>query len=431
MTSRILARRLLAASAFTATAALVLAGCAGGTGGSTGEPTEDKATEYSILVATENTQFEPLFAQLAANECEAENEALPYRIDKTPSADLQAKVQLLAGQDQLPVQYSGSQQSITPGGDLDKAGQVLNIQDTLDELGVGDNITDAAKSVIDQLYNGGSSTMPMQFNIEGLFYNKKIFADNDIEIPTTLDELTAAAEKLKAAGVTPFVASGKTGWTISRWVGALLFSTLGPDALEKVRDGEAKLTDPEYVAAAQMLQDLGPYFIDGISNLDYDTMNSQILNGQAAMMYMGTWFLAAVNDPAQNKIGDDIGFFGFPGIDGYPANVGGANAINAKLYGPKVGAWLKCLSENVGTVSLRDFGSFSGFRVNTPVDDLSPITADIQDKINNAPGSVLWFEALMGSKATADSSANAAPLLTGAMSAQDFMAQIQADLDSQ
>ena len=43
--------------------------------------------------------------------------------------------------------------------------------------------------------------------------------------------------------------------------------------------------------------------------------------------------------------------------------------------------------------------------------------------------SVLWFEALFNTKATNDSQTDAAPLVTGAMSAQQFMQTIQNDLD--
>ena len=52
---------------------------------------------------------------------------------------------------------------------------------------------------------------------------------------------------LKAAGVQPFSAAGKDGWPVTRLVGNYIFRDLGPDALQKVADGEAKLTDPEYV----------------------------------------------------------------------------------------------------------------------------------------------------------------------------------------
>jgi raffinose/stachyose/melibiose transport system substrate-binding protein len=409
-----------------AVSALLLAACGGGSdaGGSS-----QGADKFSVLLTNENSS-PPVFDALKANECKDANAALPYELSQTPSADMQSKVQLLAGQGALPVLYPPSQSLVLPGGDLEKTGVVLNLEKTLNDLGVGDQVTPIAKSVVHQLYQDTFPTLPMQFNIEGIFYNKKIFADNGIEVPTTLDALIAAAQKLKAAGVTPFVASGKTGWTISRWVGALIYSMIGPDALQKVADGKAKLTDPEYVAAAQKLQDMGPLFIGGITNLDYDTMNAQMLTGKAAMMYMGTWFLAQVNDPSMNKVGDDIGFMAFPGIDGFPANVGSPNVINAKLYNDKVGAWLKCIAKGVGYESLKNGGTFSGFKVNGTVDDLPALTQDVQNKIDSATKSVLWFEALMPQKATQDSSANAAPLLTGAMSAKDFMALLQSDLDS-
>lgn len=426
MTNRTNVRRSGVVVAFAAVTSLALAACAGG--GDSGDSTG--ATEFSVLVSTENTQTGQIFDILKEDQCAAAEEALPYTLSQTPSADLQSRVQLLAGQDALPVFYAGTQSLVKPGGDLEAAGYVLDLREALTDLGVYDRVTPAAESVIEQLYDGTIPTLPLQFNIEGIFYNKKIFADNNIEIPTTLDELQAAAEKLKAAGVTPFVAAGKTGWTISRWVGATIFSMVGPDALQKVADGEAKLTDPEYVAAAQWVQDMGPYFIDGITNLDYDTMNAQMLNGNAAMMYMGSWFLAAVNNPELNKVGDDIGFFGFPGIEGYPANVGSPNVINKSLYNDGVGSWLKCIAENWGNQALSVQGSFSGFQVTEDVPDLPPLTAELQQRIADAPGSVLWMEALFTPKANADSSGNAAPLLTGAMSAEDFMALLQSDLDA-
>jgi raffinose/stachyose/melibiose transport system substrate-binding protein len=76
---------------------------------------------------------------------------------------------------------------------------------------------------------------------------------------------------------------------------------------------------------------------------------------------------------------------------------------------------------------LKDQGTFSGFRSNTPVSGLTPITKAIQTTINQAKGSVLWFEALFGLKSNADASANAAALVTGAMSAQQYMSVLQAD----
>ncbi len=437
-------------AALTAACAVpvVLAACSGSAGTGTtaggastggGVNATDTAKEFSVLLTTENSQTPAIFKALAAGACKAQNDALPLKIDQTPSANMQQKIQLLAGQDALPVMFAAGTSLIAPGGDLDKAGQSLNIKQALTDVGAYDQVTASAASTVDKLYSGGFPTLPLQSNIEGIFYNKKILADNGITPPATMTELTAAAAKLKAAGVTPITASGKTGWTISRWVGALLFRSLGPDAMADIKSGKAKLTDPAYVAAAQQLQDLGKagYFSDGVTNIDYDTEFSQMLNGKAAMMYMGSWFLAQVNDPKLNKVGDQIGFMPFPAVDGgkgstkdVPANVGSPNAMSKKLFGPKVGAWLKCIVTNYGTASLKDQGSFSGLKVNTPVEALPPLTKQIQDTISSTTSSVLWFEALFNQKANTDASNNAAPLLTGNMSAQDYMAKLQADLDA-
>ncbi len=59
--------------------------------------------------------------------------------------------------------------------------------------------------------------------------------------------------------------------------------------------------------------------------------------------------------------------------------------------------------------------------------NLPPLTASIQKTINTASQSVLWFEAYFNQKANADASNNAAPLVTGQMSAQQYMSTLQRD----
>src|SRR5262249_41617705 len=117
-------------------------------------------------------------------------------------------------------------------------------------------------------------------------------------------------------------------------------------------------------------------------------------------------------------------------IDQYPANAGSPNVINPKAYGTTGKAWLKCIAENYGSASLKDQGTFSGFKVNTPVSNLPPLTNDVQQIINKTSQSVLWFEAYFDQKANADASNNAAPLVTGQMSPQQYMSTLQSDLDA-
>jgi raffinose/stachyose/melibiose transport system substrate-binding protein len=176
------------------------------------------------------------------------------------------------------------------------------------------------------------------------------------------------------------------------------------------------------------------YFSPGITGLDYNSATAQFLTGKSAMIYMGTWLLASINDPKQNTQGNNIGFMPFPAVSGgkgaidqYPANAGSPNVINPKLYGPKAAAWMKCIAANYGSASLKVQGTYSGFALNQKVASVPPLTAAIGKTIGATKQSVLWFEAYFGQKANADSSANAAALLTGQMTPQQFMSVLQAD----
>lgn len=53
------------------------------------------------------------------------------------------------------------------------------------------------------IYSEGTYAMPIDNGYIGMFYNKDVLAANDVALPTTLEELRAACEALKAKGVTP------------------------------------------------------------------------------------------------------------------------------------------------------------------------------------------------------------------------------------
>lgn len=416
--------------AIGASAVLALTACGGGGGGG-GAAT----TEFGFLVNQENTTIPSLLTSLSEDQCADQNEALPLTVETVPQTQLDQKLQLLAGQNALPAQFAaGNAPALTK--ELAEGGQVLDLETALTDLGVIDQIEPAAISTIEQLY-GGFNVLPYQYNIEGIWYNTEILADNGIDVPGDWDDLVAAAEQLDAAGIQPFSASGEQGWPLTRLISGYLFRDLGPDALQKVADGEASLTDPEYVAAAQAVADLGTagYFGAGVGSIDYDTAFNAFLTGNAAFFYMGSWALANFADEAANQIGsENIGFLPFPAVSGgagdasqTPANVGLPMALSEKAYSDGVGEWLTCISENYSAVSLAEADTISGFVVNEEV-EVDELTALVQDQIASTEESVLWFEALFNAKATETSQKNAAQLVTGAISAEDFMALVQADL---
>ena len=409
---------------------LALAGCASDGG------TPADGGKFTYLSLTENTTIADTLTALSTGACKAENEAMPLEITNQSQATYDQQLQLLAGQGALPNIFPiGNAPSL--GQDLNKGGQLLNIGDALTELDEPDAILPSAAGAIESLY-GDSVAIPTELNVEGIWYNKQILADNNITAPTTWDELVASADTLRAAGIQPFSASGGEGWPLTRLVGNYLFRTVGPDALDKVADGSAKLTDPEYVEAAAAVADLGVAgdFGQGVGSIDYDTAVNTFTSGGAAYFYMGSWVLGAFNDDATNQIGaDNIGFIPFPEVEGgsgsssdLASNVGLPLAMSKAGYNDGAKAWLKCIAENFGTESLANQGVLTGLQVTGDV-DVPALTAQVQEQIAAAESGVLWFEAKFPAEATTTSQTNAAQLVTGAITPEEFMTLVQADLD--
>lgn len=431
-TARSRARRLVPLVALAGIGTLAFSACSGGGGAG---PTENSA-KFSYLGQTENTTIIGTLKTLSTGQCADEEKAAPLTADSIAGTQWDQKLQLLAGQDALP---NMSMAAGTPDlmKQFIKSGQVVDFSAELDKLGVTDKILPAAESTIKALYGSDSMyALPTEFNIEGFWYNKKLLADNGItDTPQTWDDLVADAAKLQGAGVQPFAADGKDGWPITRLVGDYVLRDLGPDALKDVADGKAKLTDPEYVKAADAVAELGKkgYFGKAVGSVDYNAAMNVFLTGKAAFFYMGSWALANFNDETQNKIGvDNIGFAPFPAvaggkgsIDQVPANVGIPVMFAKKDFGDKQAAWLKCIVTNYGDTVLKDSGVVSGFTLSQEPTDLPAPTKLVQDSVANASSSILWFEALFTSKGTSVSQTNGGGLANGSLSGADFMKLVQ------
>ncbi|MEV6250958.1 extracellular solute-binding protein [Streptomyces sp. NPDC051742] len=424
--------RLTLLSAGVTSLAVFATACGGNGGGTSAAP-----KDFTYLSVTENTTTRTALTTLSKGSCKTENVALPLKVETVPQASLDQKLQLLAGQNALPTQFAaGNAPSLTK--QLAKSGKVADLELELQRLGVLDQLEPAAVSTIKALYGGKLEALPYEYNIEGIFYNKKIFEENGIAVPGTWAELLAASGKLDAKGVQPFSASGQQGWPLTRLISGYLYRSLGPDALDKIDSGTAKLTDPPYVKAAEEIAALGKkgYFGKGVGSIDYDTAMNQFLTGKSAMFYMGSWALANISDPKQNKVGaENVGFMPFPAVTGgagsadqYPSNVGLAITLGSKNFDKKTGAWVSCVARNYGTTALKDHGSISGFKVNTPVKDANEVTSTVRKTISSSQQNVLWFEALFSTKATTVSQTNAAGLVTGSVSPQQFMETVQGAL---
>jgi raffinose/stachyose/melibiose transport system substrate-binding protein len=151
---------------------------------------------------------------------------------------------------------------------------------------------------------------PLAAYTVGIAIQNPVFAKHNLTVPTTWDELKTTAKALKDAGETPIVLGGKDQvHTFFMYIG-LASSVLGLDGVQKLRTGERKLTDPDVVAAAQLLWDLKPYFNAGFEATDYATAKAIFANEKGAMMVAGT---ADYTGYAQVNPKADLSFAAWPG----------------------------------------------------------------------------------------------------------------------
>jgi raffinose/stachyose/melibiose transport system substrate-binding protein len=409
--------------------AAFLAGCAPA---ATSTATGSAIIEF--LSVQQANQGWPLVLSAIMSEFVKTHPGSTFKVDfvATP-ADLAQKTQLLGSQRALPILYN------TPSNDLlsqlDQSGQVLDLEQTLQQLGALQYLSPAAVAINKKIQLGKLVSLPFELNIEGIWYNKQTFSQNGIQPPQTWDELEQIAASLQQKGIQPFSASGIQGWPITRLIGNYLFRTIGPTALDDVKSGKAKLTDPTYVAAAQVVADLGKkgYFGKGVATLDYTPAEDVFLQGKAAMFYMGSWALRDFNDPTMNKIGsDNVGFFPFPNVTGgagnsnqIAMNTGQTTSVSKAKYNDAIGQWLALVAKSYGDIALQKEGAVTGFVVQNPPANVPALTTAVLNQITQVSQPVLWFEALFSQKATTISQQNAVPLVTGSMSASDFMASVQ------
>lgn len=91
---------LLATVAAATTSSLLLSACGGGSG-SGGD-----AKAFSLTINDDNHIVQQELTTLSKGSCAAQNKALPLKIQTLPIGNVDQKVQLLAYQNALPVQFA-------------------------------------------------------------------------------------------------------------------------------------------------------------------------------------------------------------------------------------------------------------------------------------------------------------------------------------
>lgn len=154
----------------------------------------------------------------------------------------------------------------------------------------------------------------------GVYYNKEIFEEHDLEVPQSIPEFEQVMDELREAGVEPISIAGLKDYRIFHVYTLVQASVMshyvGPSAAQDYLDSIVLEWDEEMTwvnaaneEAARMMQEWAEkgYFIEGYSGLG-GTDDLEIFKaGEAAMFIQGSWYSA---DIANSDV--EAGFFPFP-----------------------------------------------------------------------------------------------------------------------
>ena len=299
-------RSLVAIGAGGIALSLALAGCSAGDSGS-----EDGKTNLTFLV--DNGEATVATAEALAEAFTAENPDISIEVETRPQGadgDNVVKTRLATGEMDDIFQYnSGSLM------------QALSPDETLVNLGDEDYVDKFDETFVESVStDNGMYGVPMGQSMAGaVLYNKDIYAELGLEIPTTWDEFIANSEAIKAAGTAaPIVQTYGDTWTSQLFVLGDFNNVLAenPDWAEEYTNNEAKYVDEPALAGFEHLQEA---FEKGLFNEDFASATypdgvSMVATGAGAQYPMLT-FAAGQLMTTNPEAADVVGTFPLPGPD--------------------------------------------------------------------------------------------------------------------
>ena len=165
--------------------------------------------------------------------------------------------------------------------------------------------------------DGKQYSLPIRTCVNFMIYNKDVFAQYGLSVPTTWAEFMNVCQTLKDNGVTPIAMGDGEQWAAAHYVSALNVQLVPFDTLESdyyLTSG--KFEDPGYVEALQLVKDMNDkgYFMDGMPSTAQTLAREMFVAGQSAMIYDQC---ASFKNQYFDKMGGDSwDIFPLPVVDG-------------------------------------------------------------------------------------------------------------------
>ncbi|TDE13032.1 ABC transporter substrate-binding protein [Jiangella asiatica] len=248
--------------------------------------TEDGSDDGGTVTAYVNTEQNAGLAPLVEAYQEETGTTVDISSANTDELNQQLRVQLTSGTAADLIRVSPGNSSPVAAGVLGREGELADLTDAAWTADLSDDTRALAE------VDGQVLAFPVSRNAIVMAYNKQVFADAGLEVPTTWSELVAACQALADAGVTPIAAPFQGGIYFQFWVYALAATLVypeNPDIDEQLAAGETTLATNaawgEVFARIAELRDAG-FLSEGMLGLPPDQGLQSVATGESAMVLL-------------------------------------------------------------------------------------------------------------------------------------------------
>jgi len=174
------------------------------------------------------------------------------------------------------------------------------------------NFTDANKAPW-MSSDGKMFAVPFAAVSHAVYYNRDLFKQAGVEVPTTWEDFLSACQKLQNAGITPLANGLADEWDILEtfFLGALPNYVGGTNERMMYEKGEKHFTDDAFVKAFTAMKDVAKYCPKGFESVTYNDSQVLFATGKTAMFIDGSWTVGTYGDATF-----DWGIFAIPAPEG-------------------------------------------------------------------------------------------------------------------
>ncbi|MEO8470265.1 MAG: extracellular solute-binding protein [Chloroflexota bacterium] len=324
-------RRLRALVGVIVTTAIVVAACGSGAAsapatsapGPTAAPgSSDAATPLegtiSFLHKYSDPRYSPYFDSVVAAYMAA-NPKVTIEIQAESDQGVKDKLRVLAASNSLPDVY------FSWAGDFTKKFVRGNLAKDITADVSGDWKSSFTPAALDAYtYEGKLYGVPITLDAKYMAYNKKMFADAGVAVPSTLEELITACDTFKAKGTAdPITFGNVNGWPAIHYMTQLNAYFVPAATLATDYDpATGAFTDPGYEKAIQAFADINTHCLPkGSNGITHEAAQAQFLAGKSPMHYLEAveFFALTEKGGAPADVANNWDFFKLPA----PANPAG------------------------------------------------------------------------------------------------------------